>query len=144
MQGDREAGRGTGGRAEEREGREEKSVKEIYDEAALFLFPYCGFTSFEQVDQVTIPEYRTLVKAARLREVDKDYRNHLQAFLNLRAKDKKKTGKKYTYIYPTFEKFYDYEKEEKKAIGVKKPTVAQSLSKAIGDIYRNFRGKEDV
>ena len=111
---------------------------------ALFLFRYCGFTSFEQVDAVTIPEYRMLVKATRLREVDKDYRNHLQAYLNFRAKDKKKTGKNnYKFMYTTFDKFYDEKKAEEKALGEKKPKIRQSLSRAIGDIYKKYRGQGD-
>lgn len=41
-----------------------------------------------------------------------DYRNHLQAFLNLSVKAEKKTGKgKSKYVYGKFKKFYDYEKE---------------------------------
>ena len=110
---------------------------------ALFLFRYCGFTSYDQVDQVTIPEYRTLVKATRLRETDKDYRNHLQAYLNLRAKDKKKVGKKLQYVYPTFDSFYNSEKAEEKAMGNKTGKIRDSLSKAIGDIYRNHRRQKD-
>lgn len=83
-----------------------------------------------------------LVKAARLRETDKDYRNHLQAFLNIRAGDKKKVGKKLQYVYSSFEKFYNAEKEEKKAMEGK-DKVRSSLSKAIGDVYRKYRGQKD-
>lgn len=109
----------------------------------MFLFRYCGFTSLDQVDLVTIPEYRLLIKSTRLREADRDYRNHLQAYLNLRAKDKKKVGKKFQYVYTTFEKFYNAKKAEEEALGEKKGTVRRSLSKAIGDIYRKQREKEN-
>ncbi len=122
-------------------GEESQSLTELYDEAALFLFRYCGFTSLDQVDQVTIPEYKLLIKSARLREADRDYRNHLQAYLNLRARDKKKVGKKLQYVYTTFDKFYNAEKAEAEAMGEKKGTVRRSLSKAIGDIYRKYREK---
>lgn len=111
---------------------------------ALFLFRYCGFTSFDQVDRVTIPEYRMLVKAARLREADKDYRNHLVAYLTLRAKDKKKVGKKLQYVYPTFKDFYDADKAEERALGKKDGKIRESLSKKIGDIYRKYRGEKNV
>ena len=51
-----------------------------------------------------------MAEAAKLREVDKDYRSHLQAFLNFRVQAKKKSGKnKQRPVYPTFKKFYDYE-----------------------------------
>lgn len=65
---------------------------------------------------MTIPEYKLLMEAARLKQVDHDYRNHLQAFLNFVVKAQKKTGKnKSRPVYSKFSKFYDYEKEEKKA-----------------------------
>lgn len=85
-----------------------------------------------------------LVKAARLRETDKDYRNHLVAYLTLRAKDKKKVGKQLKYVYPTFKDFYDPEKAEERALGKKGGKIRESLSKQIGDIYRKYRGQKDV
>ena len=54
----------------------------MYQEAALSCFRFLGFTSFDQVDRLTIPEYNLLMQAVRLRQVDLDYRNHLQAFLS--------------------------------------------------------------
>ena len=54
--------------------------------------------------------------AVRLRQVDMDYRNHLQAFLNFAVKAEKKTGKNKTKpVYSKFKRFYDYEKEIEKA-----------------------------
>lgn len=56
------------------------------------------------------------MEAVRLRQVDKDYRNHLQAFLNFAVKAEKKTGKNKTKpVYSKFKRFYDYEKEIEKA-----------------------------
>ena len=50
--------------------------------------------------------------AVRLKQVDMDYRNHLQAFLNFSVKAEKKAGKnKSKPVYSRFKKFYDYEKE---------------------------------
>lgn len=52
------------------------------------------------------------MEAARLREIDQDYRNHLQAFLNFSVKAERKVGKNKTRpVYSTFKKFFDYEKE---------------------------------
>lgn len=74
------------------------------------------FKSFEEVDRLTIPEYEMLMKAAKLKQIDIDYRNHLQAFLNFAVKAEKKAGKgKSKPVYSNFKKFYDYEKELKKA-----------------------------
>lgn len=78
-------------------------------------FRYLDFKSFEEVDRLTIPEYELLMEAVRLEQVDMDYRNHLQAFLNFVVKAEKKSGKKKSKpVYDKFSKFYDYEKEVKK------------------------------
>lgn len=56
-----------------------------------------------------------MMEAARLRQIDLDYRNHLQAFLNFVVKSRKKAGKnKEKPVFNTFKKFYNYEKELKK------------------------------
>ena len=68
--------------------------------------------SFSEVDRLTIPEYKLLMEAIKLQQVDKDYRNHLQAFLNFAVKAKRKAGKnKMKPVYTRFEKFYNYEAE---------------------------------
>lgn len=59
---------------------------------------------------MTIAQYEIMAEAARLKEVDKDYRNHLQAFLNFAVRAKKNAGKnKQKPVYPTFKRFYGYE-----------------------------------
>ena len=56
------------------------------------------------------------MKAAKLKQIDMDYRNHLQAFLNFAVRAEKKSGKnKSKPVYGKFKKFYDYEKELEKA-----------------------------
>lgn len=67
------------------------------------------------MDRLTIPEYELLMEGVRLKQIDKDYRNHLQAFLNFVVKSEKRVGKnKSRPVYNTFKKFYDYEKEVEK------------------------------
>lgn len=79
-------------------------------------FRYLDFKSFAEVDRLTLEEYTLLMEAVRLKQVDMDYRNHLQAFLNFAVKAKKKTGKnKSKPVYSKFTRFYDYEKEIEKA-----------------------------
>lgn len=78
-------------------------------------FRYLDFKSFSEVDRLTIPEYELLMKAVKLKEIDTDYRNHLQAFLNFAVKAEKKVGKgKSKPVYRKFKQFYDYENEQKK------------------------------
>ena len=83
-------------------------------------FRYLDFKSFEEVDRLTIPEYNLLMEAARLKQIDLDYRNHLQAWLNFVVQAKKKAGKyKQKPVYKKFNQFYNYkealEKKETKA-----------------------------
>lgn len=75
-------------------------------------FRYLDFKSFAEVDRLTIPEYELLMESVRYKQVDMDYRNHLQAFLNFAVKAEKKAGKNKTKpVYTRFNRFYDYEKE---------------------------------
>mgnify|MGYP004577920837 CR=1 FL=1 len=61
-----------------------------------------------------------MMEAAALREVDKDYRNHLQAFLDFAVQATKRAGKNKTKpVYSRFEKFFDYKKAENRVRHVK-------------------------
>jgi hypothetical protein len=73
------------------------------------------FKSFSEVDRLTIPEYRLLMQAAKLKQVDLDYRVHQLAFANFRVQAQKKKGKKSVPVFTEFKKFYDYEKAVKEA-----------------------------
>ena len=56
------------------------------------------------------------MEAVKLKQIDIDYRNHLQAFLNFAVKAEKKSGKyKSKPVYTKFKQFYDYEREIEKA-----------------------------
>lgn len=88
----------------------------MYHAVAVDCFRRYGFTSFDQVDRLTIAEYNIIVEAERLKMIDEDYRNHLQAYLTFRAQGMKKSGKYgQKPVFKTFRSFYDYEKEIKKA-----------------------------
>lgn len=97
-------------------------------------FRYLDFKSFAEVDRLTIPEYNLLMEAVRLKQIDIDYRNHLQAFLNFVVKAEKKSGKnKSKPVYDTFKKFYDYEKELK---NVKDKDKGKSKFAGIGKLLK--------
>lgn len=49
---------------------------------AVNCFRYLGFTSFEQVDQLTIAQYEIMMEALELKMLDQDLHEHRQAFLN--------------------------------------------------------------
>ncbi len=100
-------------------------------------FRYLDFKSFEEVDRLTVAEYQLLMEAVRLKQVDLDYRNHLQAFLNYVVKAQKKTGKnKSKPVYSKFKKFYDYEKE------IEKAKVKKSEKSRFSGIGKFLRGEE--
>ena len=123
------------GRVGETESTSERELgfEEQYREIALNCFRYLGFKSFAEVDALTIPEYRLLMEAERLKQIDCDYRNHLQAYLNFVAKAEKKKGKNKTEpVYKTFKQFYDYEKEVGK---VTKPNN-ESRFAGIGKFFK--------
>lgn len=97
-------------------------------------FRFLDFKSFAEVERLTIPEYNLLMEAVKLKQVDKDYRNHLQAFLNFAVKAEKKAGKnKSKPVYSKFKKFYDYENAIKEAQGKndkpKFPGIGELLKK---------------
>lgn len=73
---------------------EEVSFEEQYREVAISCFRYLGFTSFEQVDRLTIAQYEIMMEALRYRIVDDEYRAHRQAFLNFAAQAQKNLGRK--------------------------------------------------
>lgn len=61
------------------------------------------------------------MEGVKLKMVDADYRNHLQAFLNFAVKAEKKVGKnKSRPRFSKFKQFYDYEKEVEKVRGKSK------------------------
>ena len=90
------------------------------------------FKSYEEVDRLTFPEYEQLMEAARLKQIDMDYRNHLQAYLNFSVKAEKKAGKGKTKpVFTTFKKFYDYKEELEKAKGGEKKSRFSGIGKFL-------------
>lgn len=68
------------------------------------------------------------MEAVRLKQVDMDYRNHLQAWLTFAAKATKKKGKP---VYSRFDKFYNYEKEIDKAKNIEKKSRFSGIGKFL-------------
>ena len=60
---------------------------------------------------MTMPEYKLLMEAVKMQQVDADYRNHLQAYLNFAVKAEKQVSKKKSVpVYKKFKDFFNYEK----------------------------------
>lgn len=103
----------------------EETFNEMYERVVISCFRYLGFKSIEQVNNVTPYEYRLLMKSKELQMVDDQYYLHLQAYLNMKARAKKRVGKKQRMVYTKFNKFFDYEKEVNKVLGVNKKTTGK-------------------
>ena len=94
-------------------------------------FRYLDFKSFDQVDQLTIPQYTLMMKAAMLKQVDLDYRNHLRALLTFAAKAERKSRQRQDgRVYTTFQ-FFNY-----------KDSVANVLKSSNPKRRTRFRGIE--
>ena len=64
--------------------------------------------SFDEVDDLLIAEYALLMKAENMKKLDKERDLHKLAYLTLAVQSTDRSGKKSSY--PTFEKFFDYER----------------------------------
>ena len=99
-------------------------------------FRYFGFTTFDQVDNLTITQYEIMVEALELRMLDESLHGHRQAFLNYAAQAEKPAGKGKTRpVYRTFRQFFDYKKELKK-LRSKKKKKADSRFSGIGKLLQ--------
>lgn len=118
------------GRIERREEIDE-TFDEMYERVALTCFRYLDFKSLDQVNNLTPYEYRLLMKAKELQMVDDQYYLHLQAYLNMTAQAKKQVGKKQRMVYTKFSKFFDYQKELDRVMGIKKQRKFDKLAEFI-------------
>lgn len=75
------------------------------------------------------------MKAHSLKQIDKEYDMHLQAWLNNQVKASKETSKgKFIPVYKEFKDFFDYEKKINEVQGKKKtitPTMKRMANAAL-------------
>jgi len=83
--------------------------------------------SFAAVDELYWQEYLLLMKAAALRELDKERDIYLSAYLREIAGQRKRQGKATVPVYKTFNDFYDYKKRRKKLLQEKPAEHEQRL-----------------
>lgn len=111
----------------------EETFEEMYERIAMTCFRYLDFKSLEQVDNITPYEYRLLMKSKELQIVDKQYEIHLQAYLNMSAQARRRAGKKMKPVYTKFDKFFDYQKELDRVMGIKKKSKFDGLAQFISE-----------
>lgn len=114
-------------------GREEveETFNEFYERVVMTCFRYLGFKSLDQVNNITPYEYRLLMKSKELQIVDKQYEIHLQAYLNMSAQARRRAGKKIKPVYTKFDKFFDYQKQLDRVMGIKKKSKFDGLAQFI-------------
>ena len=117
----------TGSRNEEID----EAFEETYERIVMTCYRYLDFKSLEQVDNITPFEYRILMKSKELQIVDKHYEIHLQAYLNMTAQARRPVGKKLKPVYTKFDKFFDYQKQLDRVMGIKKKSKFDGLAQFI-------------
>ena len=109
----------------------EETFNEFYERVVMTCFRYLGFKSLDQVNNITPYEYRLLMKSKELQIVDKQYEIHLQAYLNMSAQARRRAGKKMKPVYMKFDKFFDYQKQLDRVMGIKKKSKFDGLAQFI-------------
>lgn len=96
---------------------------------------YFGMSDFAEINRMTLYEYDVRMTAYRLKQVDREYEIHLQAWENWNVQATKKQGKKRQVpVFQTFKQFFDY---EKKVQDILKPdNKDDAKKKGIADILR--------
>lgn len=99
---------------------------------------YYGYVPLAEIDKMSIYDFSLLMKAAGIHEIDTMHHIHLQAFQNVRAKARKSAGRGKTRpVYTTYKKFFDYEKELKKARRKKESSRYDGLKKKLKEKKAN-------
>ena len=88
------------------------------------------------MDDLLLSEYQMLMKAHALKQVDKEYEMHLQAWLNQRAKDTKQKGKKTVPVFRKFDEFFNYKEREQQILGTDKKEERSTLRNLLSQANR--------
>lgn len=93
-------------------------------------FIYLGLKSFTEVDKLYWKEYLLLMKAAAIKELNKERDIHLLAYLPEIAGQRKRQGKTSVPVYKNFKEFYDYEGRRKELLN-EQPTKKEQKIRNI-------------
>ena len=80
---------------------------DLFDEVAFFYFKNLGYTTFEQVEKLTLPEINLQMKAFKEKSSDEEGQIYALSYLINVAGSTKSNGRA---KYPTFKSFYDPDK----------------------------------
>ncbi len=88
---------------------------------------------------MTLYEYDMRMTAYRLKQADREYEIHLQAWLNWNVQARKKKGKhKCVPVFKTFQQFFDYKKCVREALGSENEGsgFARPIKQGIADLLK--------
>lgn len=100
---------------------------------------YFGMNDLAEIARMTMYEYEMRLTAYRLRQVDREYEIHLQAWANWNVQAMKKQGKhKQVPVFKTFQQFFDYKKSIRDVLGGegKGEKIAKTKKQGIADLLK--------
>ena len=100
---------------------------------------YLGMDDFAEIGRMTLYEYDMRMTAFRLKQADREYELHWQAWLGWNVQAMKKKGKrKQTPVFKTFQQFFDYKKCIREALGSEQEGsgLARPIKQGIADLLK--------
>ncbi len=86
---------------------------------------------------MTLYEYNMRMTAFRLKQADREYEIHLQAWMNREIKAKREAGKnKLVFVYKTFKQFFDLEKRVRGIMQAEEKTGVNMKSQGIYNLMK--------
>lgn len=82
---------------------------------------------------MTIYEYNIRMTAYQLAYVDRKKEIYMQAWANQQIQATRESGKKVVPVYNTFEKFFDYKKEENEILGT---TTERKIDSNLSELMK--------
>lgn len=106
-------------------------------------FRYFGITNIDDIDKMTLTEYKMRIKAHKYKMVDDEYLVHKQAWAGQQVKATKQVGKKQKPYFEKFGDFFNREEMEEQLFGVKQDKVPEKFKRlALIGKQMNNRRKE--
>lgn len=97
---------------------------------------------FKDIECMTLHEYGLRMKAHRLKEIDRAYEIHLQAWASSIVQATKKQGKdKIVPVYKTFDQFFDYEGKIREVLNEHEEDAQEDRLRQIAHKVREYHGR---
>ncbi len=98
---------------------------------------FLGMNDFAEINRMTLYEYNMRMTAFRLKQADREYAIHLQAWMNREIKAKRESGKKKLVpVYKTFKQFFDFEKRVREILRTEEKAGVNMKSQGIYNLMK--------